>query len=91
MSDNQAVHAEPEARVSGGGQGEEPDPKSGVTAAESASASEPASVKPAVPTPTTAQPSSAGKEENDDDDFFIPRGQSVQTAAAGSKKGGRPR
>lgn len=30
-------------------------------------------------------------QETEDDDDFIPRGQSVQTAAAGGKKGGRPR
>ncbi|KAI0823003.1 hypothetical protein BC628DRAFT_633591 [Trametes gibbosa] len=29
--------------------------------------------------------------EDEDDDFFIPRGKAVQTAAGGGKKGGRPR
>ncbi|KAI0356093.1 hypothetical protein OH77DRAFT_1511416 [Trametes cingulata] len=94
MSDQQPVHAEPEARVSGEAEVDEADLKSSVTAG-SATSTEPKRAQPAAPEPLNSprppQPPSEESQDDEDDDCFIPRGQSVQTAAAGSKKGGRPR
>ncbi|KAL1949210.1 hypothetical protein VTO73DRAFT_11016 [Trametes versicolor] len=81
---DRGAHAEPEARISDAGQPDRTDPPTGF-------GTEPSGTSAAPPPQPSYAPVSQENEDDDDEDTFIPRGQSVQTAAAGGKKGGRPR
>ncbi|KAH9855346.1 hypothetical protein C2E23DRAFT_815395 [Lenzites betulinus] len=83
MSDNNTTTHGPEARLADAGHSDLTDPGASLTAEPSGTTTAP------PPEPTSLPTSKQGDDE--EDDFFIPRGQAVQTAAGGSKKGGRPR